>query len=179
MRSRAPKDAARWHKSGVNRIAGSASPIFANQSHWWTENDPLSATVCMNGRLPPLVLAHPHHSSDPSDRPLEPAWQRDCSYPTEPCAHVRPPAAPERVLFRIPNGLTELVPNRILLLQTADVSIHLRAQGGFRRQLQALRILGYLPSAFWLSLFREMRAPGRQHSGHATEFTGTADDAAL
>jgi hypothetical protein len=57
-------------------------------------------------------------------RPAKVRWQRDCSSFSEPFAFDASPAAPARILFRIPNGLTESVPKGILLLQTAVVSIH-------------------------------------------------------
>ena len=179
MRLRAPKDAARWHKSGVNRIAGSASAIFPNQSHWWTENDPLSARVCMNGLLPPLVLAHPHHSSDPRHRPPGTSVAAGLLLPQPSHVHTC-------VLPRLPNGFcsefrTDYRISSKSHFAVANCGCFYTFEGTrpLSTATQALRILGHLPSAFWLSLFRELRAPGRQHSGHATEFTGTADDAAL
>jgi len=53
------------------------------------------------------------------------------------------PRAPGRILFRIPDGLTESVPIGILLLQTADVSIHLRATGPCPVKPQALSFWGH------------------------------------
>ena len=74
---------------------------------------------------PPSATSQHAHSSSPD---FGFSASRDgpgiaLSY-AEPCARVRPPAALRRVLFRIPNGFTELVPTGILLLQTANVSIH-------------------------------------------------------
>jgi len=69
-------------------------------------------------------------------------WQRDCSDWFEPCPFVYPPAAPGSGSPPLPDRLTELVPSGILLLQTAAVSIHLRATRPSPVKTQALRIFG-------------------------------------
>jgi hypothetical protein len=51
-------------------------------------------------------------------------WQRDCSLLTRAMRIRASSRGSPDDLFRIPNGLTDSVPKSILLLQTADVSIH-------------------------------------------------------
>jgi hypothetical protein len=88
--------------------------------------------------------------------------------------------APACVLPRLPTefcskfrtDLPNQLHQRILLLQTADCSIHLRATRPFPVKTQAY--LGHLPYSLFLK-----HALLAERSGHATEFTGTADDAAL
>ena len=91
----------------------------------WRKNDPLSATACMPCGASTL---NPYATCSFFAKNFQAPAHYDGSgiarYSTEPCAFVRPPAAPGRVLFQIPDRLTESVPKRILLLQTVHVSIH-------------------------------------------------------
>jgi hypothetical protein len=109
MRSRAPKDAVPWHKSGMKGIAAWVISTGTQETKGVLLPQ-LPQPIAWSTTAPGHRSGQPLHFSQKTFRSRTLRWQRDCSSLSEPCALIPPPAAPGRVLFRIPNGFTESVP---------------------------------------------------------------------
>jgi hypothetical protein len=126
MRSPAPKDAASQHKSGGQ---GLYPPSRLNQRE--EKGNPLPATTCMGKRADAFARLHPPIATRSflTDSRRLPSHPDGTTIARIQSSHAHSCVLPRlrRTLFRNPNRSTGSVPKRILLLQTADVSIHLRA----------------------------------------------------
>lgn len=104
MRPSVRKDAAAWHKSAMKEIAerSASSAIVARF-------DFISATACMSwGRAPFNHLASPSFCTETSALLQLHDGTGIAHNSASPAHNLRPPMAPERVLFRFPDRLPNL-----------------------------------------------------------------------
>lgn len=122
MRSRAPKDAADWHKSQLQTHfpplrCGSAASFLRNRLH-----TPRHASA--------RSFAIHSFCSENLGRSRQCDGHAIARSLSEPCAFRRPPSAPGRILFRIPNRLTESVPRKHFAIANCRCFYTLRLQDG-------------------------------------------------
>ncbi len=114
------------------------------------------------------------HSSPETQDSGKQRWQRDCS---STCGAMRTFASSRGSrtgLLQIPDRLTESVPTGIFAVANNQCFYTLKGTERFWFRTQILSTLGHHRPLSVFGSTRSWRA-----SGHATEFTGTADDAAL
>jgi len=149
-----------WHKSAMKGIARRRFAFARRGQRKILIPQPLaSAHVPINFAAPQLA-----HSSPETYGFSATAMAPRLLFTGASHAHLCVlPRLPGRALFRNPDGLTESVPISTLLLQTADVSIHLRAWGIIKTQARG--IWGVVCSHFLelSALWRSVPACNRIH----------------